>query len=91
MRHLNNSMGKNKNNNRVEMFFRRLGPVKIFFNYPNFYMASCITIAIVMNMLILLGFSIKDDNDDFERNKNLQLFFILDNESKSPYNPQHLK
>jgi hypothetical protein len=67
---------------RVEMFFRKLGVIKFFFNYPNFYMAACITLAIIMNFFILLGYSILDeDGEDLDLN-NINLFFVLDYKSK---------
>jgi hypothetical protein len=67
------------------MFFKRLGLIRLIFNYPNFYMASCITMAIIMNIFILLGFSIRSENVNTENINNVELFFTLNNESKKIY------
>ena len=64
------------------MFFKRLGLIRLIFNYPNFYMASCITVAIAMNIFILLGFSVKSDEVTTDNLNNIELFFFLNYESK---------
>jgi hypothetical protein len=65
------------------MFFKRLGPIKIFFNYPNLYLYCCIALAIIMNIFILLGFTTRNlDGTKTENLNNINLFFILDSTSK---------
>jgi hypothetical protein len=60
---------------RVESFFNNLGYMRIFFNYPKFYLSCCIYLAILMNIFILLGYRYNESSDPI---RNTNLFFVMD-------------
>ena len=58
----------------LEEFFSKTGPFKFLFIYPNVIEFICLILGIIVNVFILLGYNIVNDEDQKDVLKNIQLF-----------------
>ena len=58
----------------LEEFFSKTGPFKFLFIYPNVIEFICLILGIIVNVIILLGYNIVNDEDQKDVLKNIQLF-----------------
>lgn len=66
----------------LELLFNNLGLLKYVFVYPSLFLYISITLGILMNIFILVGYTTDDNPPGENVYSNIKLFFVLDKDGK---------